>query len=58
MKMRPGTVVALAAALAADKGTAPYQLAFRDYEAKGHSKNANCPCGSGKKFKKCCLAKQ
>ncbi len=38
-----------------------YQLNFRDLllpKSQGISRNAICPCGSGKKFKQCCLTNQ
>ncbi len=38
-----------------------YQLNFRDLllpKSQGISRNASCPCGSGKKFKQCCMNNQ
>lgn len=31
---------------------------FNQRKRKSAMRNENCPCGSGKKFKKCCMHKQ
>src|SRR6266446_2951295 len=41
-----------------DEGYPPLRLAPERREGKPVSRNAPCPCGSGKKYKRCCLVLQ
>ncbi len=42
---------------ASGRGAAPEKLEPHQVEAKP-GRNESCPCGSGKKYKKCCLLKE
>jgi len=57
VQMRWGTDQALAAAAAGDVGSS--QLLGETYQHEGRKvgRNEPCPCGSGKKFKNCCMAR-
>src|SRR6266702_2409846 len=41
-----------------DEGYPPLRLAPERREGKPVSRNAPCPCGSGKKYKRCCLDRE
>jgi uncharacterized protein YecA (UPF0149 family) len=54
-RMKRATAPQVIAKPAPNKHVAPYvQAPFFDAEAPKPGRNEPCPCGSGRKFKKCC----
>jgi len=58
VQMRRGADQALAAAAAGNVGEFQGPIVTYEHAGRKVGRNEPCPCGSGKKYKNCCMAKQ